>query len=1319
MSHAGVDRAVPYRSGGRWPRPPWRPLVLLLVIVALCVPTAPVAAAPASGASPAPSTALVGPAAAVGTPVSGGAGGYIPVAAQRVFDAATLRGRRLAAGVTRTFHVAGTGSIPAGGVRAVAVSIVGSGASSGAGVTVWAAGTSRPAAPTLSVGRGTTSQTMTIIRLRTDGRLSIRATGGALAVMVDVLGWFSGTDEITAIAPLRVLNGGLAPAGSRAVKVAGTGGVPASPGAVIVALAATSATRESNVVAWTRGTGRPADPSLVADPGRRRESIAIVTPDSSGRISVWNQRGRTHVTVTVLGWLPATSSYRPVAPTRIFGAPTTLAAGRSVDITVAGKGGVPAVSTEADAETAHSVAVVIIAAGARTGRRAPKASTLVAWPTGSARPSATSLATTASTRSVAGLTIVPLGDDGKISLFSRTGAASVRVVVVGWFAQPVMAASLVVPDNTVIPAAAEVQSIATGSGGNATVVLAAGAERVAVGDSLVIPPASADASGAAKVEFLLAADAAANTPDPAEDGMLAKVVAVQTASDGSQQIQTEPALLEEVFPEGDLGVDLGASDPSVTTVAAAGGTGLPIRSSTVEPKKKGVKVDWSFRDPDGKDDKTTKACSMKGLEGEFGPLFDMEFHVKWHGLKKPTVTALATLGATARLKLHDVSFSCGWETKLLKARVTFTAGPVPVVVLFEVGAALDVAAGLSGLDLGFDFEPSITVGVRNNEGVAEASAPLVLPTFDEAKLQVANLGAYAMADAWLFLSVKLYGIIGPRIDIGPFLEAQVTMAPGVPWWSLSMGLATKISLELDLWFKSWNWTLLNQEIPLADLLEAVGAIDDCLAMPHAAGQGEPCRETTKPTARPDGSTRGFARRIRLASAGKQFQQLTITAPTLKSGRVGMAYSADYDASGVFSDSVRWTLVYPIQGLTLNPSTGLLSGTPTAPGQYTVAVELRYAADAATAAPRATVVGNLLIKPEASATAPGDLAAGWMHGCARTGIDDSVECWGLNQNYQLGGDVGPFSYTPIQVDLTAMNAVAAGTAHSCSLGSGSVWCWGDNEFGQVGHGALETTAEAGRVAGLGSTLAVAAGSWHTCALLADHTVSCWGQNGNGQVGDPGMTNVAAPHPVAGLTDVKAIAAGGWHTCALTNGGDVYCWGSNSAGQLGHVGGDSAVPTKVAGISGVKAIAAGWKHTCAVLADGTVRCWGLNDQYQLGATSPATSAAPIAVAGAADVIAISAGGHHTCAVTGEQQAVCWGWNADGQLGNGTTVDSATPVAVPLTGVTTVAAGWSTTCAEAVRDVASATEGYACWGSNVYGESGHAGAATTTPVFFLDRY
>jgi alpha-tubulin suppressor-like RCC1 family protein len=94
-------------------------------------------------------------------------------------------------------------------------------------------------------------------------------------------------------------------------------------------------------------------------------------------------------------------------------------------------------------------------------------------------------------------------------------------------------------------------------------------------------------------------------------------------------------------------------------------------------------------------------------------------------------------------------------------------------------------------------------------------------------------------------------------------------------------------------------------------------------------------------------------------------------------------------------------------------------------------------------------------------------------------------------------------------------------------------------------------------------------------------------------------------------VDAIAAGSWHTCAIA-GGAVWCWGSDDAGQVDMLHPPSperTLPVQVPGITGAFQITAGMEHTCATTAEGVV-CWGDDRFGQLGdAPSELPTSAPV--------------------------------------------------------------------------------------------------------------
>jgi alpha-tubulin suppressor-like RCC1 family protein len=313
--------------------------------------------------------------------------------------------------------------------------------------------------------------------------------------------------------------------------------------------------------------------------------------------------------------------------------------------------------------------------------------------------------------------------------------------------------------------------------------------------------------------------------------------------------------------------------------------------------------------------------------------------------------------------------------------------------------------------------------------------------------------------------------------------------------------------------------------------------------------------------------------------------------------------------------------------------------------------------------------------------------------------------------------------PSPLLLQGTTQVCGGGRHTCALnGQGQVFCWGANDFGQLGVPATPRSATPQRVAGITSAVKhVTCGLDHTCVTTADRTVLCWGRNQCGQLGgggadaNPHPQPVALAGPLAGSAAV-GISAGQVHTCAFDTSGQLYCWGCNGDLVLGTGATDktdhfasapSIAPANVAGVG------AATKHTCTVSTAGSggqVLCWGTESAGELGnggAPSDATGApAPVATAEAGILAgaAITAGDAHTCMLDTNQNIWCWGSNGAGQLGiaGADTVD----VTRRATGTAfAVDAGGAHTCALVGTNVL-------CWGSNHFGQLGRGGPPDDQP-------
>ena len=73
-------------------------------------------------------------------------------------------------------------------------------------------------------------------------------------------------------------------------------------------------------------------------------------------------------------------------------------------------------------------------------------------------------------------------------------------------------------------------------------------------------------------------------------------------------------------------------------------------------------------------------------------------------------------------------------------------------------------------------------------------------------------------------------------------------------------------------------------------------------------------------------------------------------------------------------------------------------------------------------------------------------------------------------------------------------MSVGLSHACArLTSGEVWCWGKNEYGELGTGSITAPSAPVRATQFPNALAVRAGMGVTCAILADRSVACVGRN----------------------------------------------------------------------------------------------------------------------------------------------------------------------------------------------------------------------------------
>ena len=255
--------------------------------------------------------------------------------------------------------------------------------------------------------------------------------------------------------------------------------------------------------------------------------------------------------------------------------------------------------------------------------------------------------------------------------------------------------------------------------------------------------------------------------------------------------------------------------------------------------------------------------------------------------------------------------------------------------------------------------------------------------------------------------------------------------------------------------------------------------------------------------------------------------------------------------------------------------------------------------------------------------------------------------------------------PVRADIGEMRAdyprsadsgkLSAGGSHTCAiLTDGSLWCWGANDYGQLGLGDKTNRLSPVRVGTATNWRSVAASeNDFTCAVNDLNQVFCWGFNASGQTGVSSATaSVTSPTQITALgTTVNSVSVGSTSACVVTTVGAVRCWGSNSYGELGTavtMGQSTHVPTAINNLTGVfSTVVVGLFGACAMKSDKSIYCWGSDLWGQRGddAAQTADNASPtrISVLSTTTASALIAGPNSNCMIAESSSGLlCWGRN-----------------------------------------------------------------------------
>jgi len=332
-------------------------------------------------------------------------------------------------------------------------------------------------------------------------------------------------------------------------------------------------------------------------------------------------------------------------------------------------------------------------------------------------------------------------------------------------------------------------------------------------------------------------------------------------------------------------------------------------------------------------------------------------------------------------------------------------------------------------------------------------------------------------------------------------------------------------------------------------------------------------------------------------------------------------------------------------------------------------------------------------------------------------------WGSNEKGQLGQNEGgnPSKYSsPVQIPGTTWAFVANGTNGNdkfavASKSDGTLWSWGANEDGQLGHNNKTVYSSPVQVPGTTWGQHIKREGKRTFAIKTNGTLWSWGYNGGyGTLGHNNKTQYSSPKQVPGTTWANLDTMGSACLTTKTD-GTLWVWGAGSHGMLAQ-NNDTAYssPKQVPGTtwnSGKGKLSGGGQHAAAIKTDGTLWMWGVNEYGMLGQNSLVKYSSPIQIPGSWSEVGCNHRG--ISAIKTDGTLWVWGSNMDGRLGlNQAEVPGAlgrsSPTQIPGT-------TWNKVVGGLQNNMATKTDGTLwMWGPNSYGSLGQNNiVAYSSPV------
>ena len=322
-------------------------------------------------------------------------------------------------------------------------------------------------------------------------------------------------------------------------------------------------------------------------------------------------------------------------------------------------------------------------------------------------------------------------------------------------------------------------------------------------------------------------------------------------------------------------------------------------------------------------------------------------------------------------------------------------------------------------------------------------------------------------------------------------------------------------------------------------------------------------------------------------------------------------------------------------------------------------------------------------------------------------------WGLGTTGQIGDGTTISRSSPVQIGtLTNWSSVVASPTDSHTMAiktDGTLWCWGNNNYGQLGDNTTVNRSSPVQIGTLTNWSSVTGYTSFTMAIKTDGTLWGWGRNNGAYLGDGTLTTRSSPVQIGTLTDWSKVSTSKDTGLAVKTDGTLWTWGDGTyGGMANNTLNMYSSPIQIGTQTDWSNVFGGYISYFATKTNGTLWAWGWNEKSQLGVGQHPNALGLTEGTVSVSQISTADGGSTSHYIKTDGTLWGWGTSGNGELGDGTTITRSSPVQIGAD------ADWSKISGNFTTFAIKTNGTLWGWGYNGFGQIGdNTAASKSSPV------